>query len=178
MDAGANPNAVNNENNTVLHLVTDFKCAGKSEDWLEEFKKLVLSLVTPENVDIKNSLGQTPFFKIISSGCKDEELLRALITSEDMMVSLEEAEKEGNLVALDIIYEDLLAFRPYRPPGVAEVASQTEVTPELEVDDSFTQEEINLSAISLENSDGTLHRKYDELEVEVATKIEPSESRS
>ena len=76
LDAGADPNIANHDNNTALHIATRFSCFDKSEARIKEYKELVGLLATPENIVIENSLGQTPLSQAFHNGCRDEDFLK------------------------------------------------------------------------------------------------------
>ena len=113
VDAGVDRNALTNGGQTPLHMILSIspnhKNLKEKED-LEELKATILYLITPENVNIQNDQGYTPFFEAILNRWKDKKILSLLATSEnvDMKANdgndpLQIATRSGNQVAIDII---------------------------------------------------------------------------
>ena len=109
---GSDLNSKNTDQSTPLHELAKTDCSIKSETELGKFKRVANILKTNENVNMQNVSGHTPFFLAISSDCQDEELLRLLVTSENVNKADKEgitprnkAEEKGNQVALNIIKE-------------------------------------------------------------------------
>ena len=86
-----NPSATNDNDSTPLHFATDFKCAGKSEDRLNDYKEMIKLLVKEGNEDSIDFTGQSPFLKVEINGCMDEEL-RGFFSHEAANISVEVGE--------------------------------------------------------------------------------------
>ena len=106
VEAGADKNAKNKRGQTPLYDILAVDTQSMDPDTLKDYKKVVLSLVTRKNVNEKDQGGNTPFIRALSFGWEDEEVLRALATSENVNIAtntINLATKKNNQVALSII---------------------------------------------------------------------------